>query len=226
MYPSRERVEADLKGVIKGDVLCDDLSLQMYASDASIYEILPLCVVRPKNTADVVSVVRYATENEIPIHPRGAGTGLSGESLGPGLVIDFSHSMRRVLQDDGERLRVQPGAVLGFLDSVLASQRRCFGPDPADRAVGTVGGALSVDGSGSHWPLYGSPRDHIETMKVVVATGDVVEFKCESLSDIETRPITDRAERIRASLGSPTWSYIAPSADSSFQSGLSGVWAR
>src|SRR5438105_3789259 len=102
MDQERDRIEADLRGLIAGEVRCDDVFLQLYASDASIYEIRPLAVVRPRGTADVVACVKYAAENNLPIHARGAGTGLAGESLGPGLVLDFSHSMRRIVSFDGE----------------------------------------------------------------------------------------------------------------------------
>ncbi len=83
MDQERERIQADLRGLLDGDVFCDDVFVQMYASDASVYEIRPLGVVRPRGLADVVACVQYAAENEIPLHARGAGTGLAGESIGP-----------------------------------------------------------------------------------------------------------------------------------------------
>src|SRR6185295_11378468 len=108
MDPERQRIQDDLRGVVAGDVLCDDVFLQLYASDASLYEIRPLGVVRPRNTADVVACVQYAAENHIPLHARGAGSGLAGESLGAGLIVDFSRYMRRIIGSDGENtVRVQ-----------------------------------------------------------------------------------------------------------------------
>jgi FAD/FMN-containing dehydrogenase len=89
MDQQRERIEADLRGLLEGEVRCDDLFTQMYASDASLYELRPLAIVRPRSTADVVATVRYAAEHSLPIHARGAGTGLAGESLGPGIMVDF-----------------------------------------------------------------------------------------------------------------------------------------
>ena len=67
--------------------------------------------------------VQYAAENEIPIHARGAGTGVAGESLGPGLVLDFSHSMRRILRVDDDTVRVQPGVILAHLNRHLAKRQ-------------------------------------------------------------------------------------------------------
>ena len=85
--PQRARLQDDLRGLVGGEVRCDDVFLQLYASDGSIYEIRPLGVVRPRSTADVAACARYAAEQHIPIHARGAGSGVAGESLGPGLVV-------------------------------------------------------------------------------------------------------------------------------------------
>ena len=175
MDQERQRIQEDLRGLISGDVRCDDLTVQLYASDASIYQIPPLGVVCPRNVHEVVACVNYAADNGIPIHPRGAGTGLAGESIGQGLVIDFSHSMRRVLEVNDDTVRIQPGVVHGLLNRTLAARGRVFGPDPATGAVSTMGSVLALDGSGSHWLQYGSARDHIESMQVVFADGEVAE---------------------------------------------------
>jgi FAD/FMN-containing dehydrogenase len=87
MDPEKQRIEEDLRGVLRGDVRCDDLFTQLYSTDASVYEIRPLGVVRPRSVRDVVATVEYAAENNIPLYPRGAGTGLAGESLGRGIVV-------------------------------------------------------------------------------------------------------------------------------------------
>ena len=176
MDPERERIQADLRGVIEGEVRCDDLTLQMYASDASIYEIKPLGVVRPRSVADVVACTQYATEHGISLHPRGAGSGLAGESLGPGLVIDFSYRMRRLLDVDQETVRVQSGMPLAQLNRRLVATGRKIGPDPANLAATTVGSVVALDASGSHWLKYGSARPHVRSVQVVLADGRCVEF--------------------------------------------------
>ena len=65
-------MQDDLRGLVAGDVRCDEVFLQLYASDGSMYQIKPLCVVRPRITADVVACVQYAAEKQIPVHARGA----------------------------------------------------------------------------------------------------------------------------------------------------------
>src|SRR2546421_5972364 len=113
MDPQRERIQADLRGLLSGEVFCDDRFTLMYASDASIYQMRPLGVVRPRGLADVRAVVRYAAEQSIPIHARGAGTGLAGESLGPGLVLDFRPPMRPIGGINCGKVNVRPGVRVG-----------------------------------------------------------------------------------------------------------------
>src|SRR3954470_15099028 len=174
MDPDQQRIEEDLRGLVQGEVRCDDVFTQLYSTDASIYELRPLGVVRPRSLADVVAIVRYAAENHLPIHPRGAGTGLAGESLGRGLVVDFSRYFRRIVTDEGNRIRVQPGIVLENLNRYLRQSGRLFGPDPAMRSVTTMGSVVAIDAGGSHWPRYGSARRHVKELQAVLADGTVV----------------------------------------------------
>ena len=182
MDQERQRIEADLRGLIEGEVRFDDVALQLYSTDASIYEVQPLGIVRPRGLDEVVATVRYAAENQIPIHPRGAGSGLAGESLGRGLIIDFAHEMRRIVSTGETTIRVQPGLTLVRLNEHLAPTGRFFAPDPANQVASTVGGTLSNDGSGSHWLLHGSARQHVESLQIVLADGEVIEASRHSLS--------------------------------------------
>lgn len=191
MDSERKRIEDDLRGLIAGDVFCDELSVQLYASDASIYQMAPLGVVRPLHSADVAATVRYAVEQHLPIHGRGAGSGVAGESLGPGLVIDFSAHMRRwrsarpqsaagLRPPDMSLVRVQPGVVLASLNRELADFGRMYGPDPATRSVTTMGSVLAVNASGSHYPRSGSARDTVGSLEVVTAEGELLELSSHS----------------------------------------------
>jgi FAD/FMN-containing dehydrogenase/Fe-S oxidoreductase len=183
MDQERERIQDDLRGLVKGDVRCDDVFLQLYASDASIYEIKPLAVIRPRTLADVVASVEYAAENHLPIHPRGAGTGLAGESLGNGLVLDFSRYMRRLLDTSSDSVRIQPGIVHAHLNELLRPLGRQFGPDPAMTSVTTMGSVIAIDGGGSHWLKYGSARNHVLSLQIVLADGQVLEVGREPLDE-------------------------------------------
>jgi FAD/FMN-containing dehydrogenase/Fe-S oxidoreductase len=185
MDPENQRIEEDLRGVLRGDVRCDDLYTQLYSTDASVYELRPLGVVCPRSLADVVATVQYAAENNIPIFPRGAGTGLAGESLGRGIVIDFSRYFRRILTVDGRRARVQAGVVLATLNRFLATKGLLFGPDPAMSHVTTIGSVVAIDAAGSHWRKYGSARRHVEALKIVLADGDVLKVGRHAIPQID-----------------------------------------
>ncbi|HEY4312453.1 MAG TPA: anaerobic glycerol-3-phosphate dehydrogenase subunit C [Pirellulales bacterium] len=171
MDEQRTRIQEDLRGLVAGEVRCDDVFLQLYASDASLYQIKPLGVIRPRSTADVAACLRYARENGIPVHARGAGTGLAGESLGPGLVIDFSRHFRRIIGIGADWARVQPGVVHERLNEELREIGRHLGPDPAMSHVTTMGSVVAIDASGAHWLKYGSARDNIEQLRILMADG-------------------------------------------------------
>ncbi len=192
----RERIKDDLRGLVKGDVRADDLFLQLYASDASIFELRPAAVVRPRSLADVVAVVRYAAENKLPIHPRGAGTGLAGESLGRGIVVDFSRYMRRIQETTADAVRIQPGVVHARLNEHLALTGRQFGPDPAMSVVTTMGSVLAIDAGGSHWLKYGSARRHVQSLQLVLADGQVIEAGREPLSGEDFDPQSRRGRLV------------------------------
>ena len=154
----RERIQDDLRGLIAGDVRGDDVFLQLFASDAGVHEIRPLGVVRPRSTSDVVACLQYAAEKQIPVHPRGAGTGSAGGALGPGLIVDLSKYLRRVVYTDEETVRVQCGLVHERLEAHLAERGRTFPPDPTSSSVTTIGSVIAVDAAGSRWLKHGSAR--------------------------------------------------------------------
>jgi FAD/FMN-containing dehydrogenase/Fe-S oxidoreductase len=168
------RIVEDLRGQLAGDVYGDDLFVQMYACDASLFEIPPLAVVRPRNRDDVAATVRYAADRNLPVYPRGAGTGLAGDSLGRGLILDFSKYFRRIVSVDRDAVTVQPGVVLAQLNSRLAKDGRTFGPDPAGIEVTTMGSVIALDASGSRWPAYGSTHRHVRELEVVLSDGQIV----------------------------------------------------
>lgn len=192
MDEQRERLQQDLRGLLQGEVRCDDVFLQLYASDASINQIRPLAVILPRSTEDVVLTVQYAAEHGISLHPRGAGTGLAGESLGGGIVLDFSRHLRRILEVGEDYVRVQPGVVLDRLNEHLSITGHCFGPDPAMSHVTTLGSVISVDAAGSRWLKYGSARGHVESLQVVLADGSLIEAGREPLISVSDDPLAQR----------------------------------
>src|SRR3954453_18384868 len=108
----QRRIHDDLEGIVRGDVLFDDITRTLYSTDASLFEVRPLGVVAPRDEEDVRALVRYAAEHEIPLIARGAGTGLAGGALGGGLIVDLGRHLRAVLEVGGDTIRVQAGVVL------------------------------------------------------------------------------------------------------------------
>lgn len=173
MDEQRARIRDDLRGILAGELLFEPLERAPYAHDASLYEIDPLGVVAPRTEADLLALIKYAGENAIPLHARGAGTGLAGESLGPGLVIDFARHLRRIIEIRSDSVVLQPGVVLDTLNAQLAPIGRKLGPDPAGSESCTIGGMIASDASGARSLRYGSTADCVERLRVIFANGEV-----------------------------------------------------
>jgi FAD/FMN-containing dehydrogenase len=176
------RITEDLSGVLKGEIRCDPLTVAMYSSDASLYQIPPAGVAYPRDREDVVTLAKYAAETDTPLVARGAGTGLAGESLGRGLIVDFSRHMRRIEEINESTVRVQPGVVRAKLNRELRSRGRYFPPDPSGASVTTIGSMLAIDAAGAHSVRIGSTRDHVAELEVVLAGGHLLEVGNERLT--------------------------------------------
>jgi FAD/FMN-containing dehydrogenase/Fe-S oxidoreductase len=177
----RELIQDDLRGLVAGEVLCAPVYLQLFASDGSVYEIRPIAVVRPHSVEDVVACVQYAADKQLPIHARGSGTRVAGAAIGPGLVLDFSRFLRRILHVDEGTVTVQPGVVHERLNAFLRPHGRMFAPDPDGSSVTTIGGMIGVDAAGSRRLKYGSTQRHLLSLQVVLANGRLMRFAQEPI---------------------------------------------
>ena len=179
MKAGKEQIASDLAKVLRGDVFADILHRAAYSTDASIYRIVPKCVVAPRDAGDVVTVVKYARSNAIPVVARGAGSGLAGESLCSGIVFDMTRYMNRIIdvKDQGQTVVCQPGVVLDDINKLLAGFGRKIGPDPSSANRAVVGGVVANNSTGSHSLEYGFIADHVESIEAVLADGSVAEFK-------------------------------------------------
>src|SRR5881275_1155304 len=152
------------------DVRFDNLTRQLYATDASIYQIEPRGVAFPKGAEQASAVIRAAAEAGVPVTPRGAGTSLVGNAIGKGLIVEFSRYNRQITDLDLEKqsVRVEAGVVLDQLNDFLRPHELCFGPDVATSSRATLGGMIANNSSGSHTPVYGTTTDHIAEMEIVL----------------------------------------------------------
>ncbi len=172
----RDAIEA-LRAGIDGDVRDDAVSRVLYATDASIFELVPSAVVMPKHADDVVEIMRAARHFGVPLTPRTAGTSLSGQTVGPGLVMDIGRYMTRVLEVDPQArtVRVEPGVIRDELNRALAPHRLLFGPDTSTSNRCMIGGMVGNNSSGSHSILYGTTRDRVVSLDVLFDDGTRVE---------------------------------------------------
>jgi FAD/FMN-containing dehydrogenase/Fe-S oxidoreductase len=166
------------------DVAFDNLTRQLYATDASLYQIEPLAVAFPKTMHEAACVIRAAVEAGAPVIPRGAGTGISGGAIGDGLVVDFARHNRNIAKLNPEKrtVRVGAGVVLDQLNQFLHPQGFRFGPDVATSSRATLGGMIANDSSGSHAPVYGTTAQHICGLDIVLADGQTVTVTPESIT--------------------------------------------
>jgi FAD/FMN-containing dehydrogenase/Fe-S oxidoreductase len=176
----KTRLLEDLAGLFRGELLCDPISCAQYACDGSLHQIVPLAVARPLDHDDAATLVAYARDENLPLVPRGAGTTVAGESIGEGIVVDFSRSMNRILGVGEDWVRVEAGAGLDEVNRELRRQGRYFAPDPANYATTTIGGMIGVDAAGSHSIRIGSVRDHVKTLDLILADGSTCTVGSES----------------------------------------------
>ncbi len=165
-----------LKHSIAGDVYFDDYHRALYSTDASMYQIAPRGVVVPRSVEDVRNTIQWAHEQQIPLVPRGSGTSLSGQSIGPGIVLDFSKYMHAILELDPEQMiaRVQPGVVLDQLNSAAAAHGLQFGPDVATSSRANLGGMIGNNSAGARSVRHGKMVDHVTELSVVLSDGSQV----------------------------------------------------
>lgn len=158
------------------EIAFDNLTRQLYATDASPYQVVPLAVAFPRNATHASAIIQAAAQAGVAVIPRGAGTGLSGGAIGEGLVIDFARHNRDIwdFNKEARTVRVGPGVVLDQLNHFLHPHGFRFGPDVATSSRATLGGMIANDSSGSHTPVYGTTGMHVNELQIVLADGKVV----------------------------------------------------
>ncbi|MCE7001343.1 FAD-binding protein [Kibdelosporangium philippinense] len=160
-----------LRKALEGEVAFDSYTRHLFSRDASMYSIMPEGVVFPRHADDVVAAVTIAREFGVPVLARGGGTSLAGQTVGSGVVLDFSRHMNRILSLDPSTgiAHVQPGVVQDDLNRAAAPHGMMFGPDTSTSNRATIGGMMGNNSAGSGSVRYGMTIDHVQSMEVVLS---------------------------------------------------------
>ena len=171
---------AALRPRLTGALRTDAMTRGLYATDASLYQIMPVGVLFPRHADDVQAALEAAQHFGVPVLPRGGGSSLAGQTVGEALVIDFSRHLDRILELNVEEqwARVQPGLVLDRLEAHLRRHAPGLkvGPDPASSSRATLGGMLANNATGTHSILYGNMIRHVVAVQALLDDGSPVAF--------------------------------------------------
>lgn len=176
---------------LEGELYFDDLMLKLYATDASVYRMLPSAVALPKNVNDLKQLIHFAKTNNTSLIPRTAGTSLAGQVVGKGIVVDVSKYFNKILNvnEANKTVTVQPGVVRDELNNYLRPFGLFFGPNTSTSNRCMIGGMVGNNSSGTTSIQYGVTRDKVISLKTLLSDGSEVMF-----SDLSKKEFYDKME--------------------------------
>ena len=185
----RQDLADELSRRVDGEVRFDPHSRLLYSTDASIYQMEPVGVVIPRNSADVQAVVEFGAREGIPVLPRSGGTSLAGQTVNHAIVLDFSKYLNNVLEVNAEEqwARVQPGIILEQLTRQVSSHGLQYAPDPTTANRACVGGGIGNNTCGAHSVIYGKTLDHIRELDVILSDGSRAHLGELTPGELESR---------------------------------------
>ncbi len=167
-----------------GEVMTSSDACRYFSTDSSIFEVMPVIIVYPRNENDVRKTARFTWQlaergRVMPITARGSGTDQSGAAIGKGVILVFPAHMNRILELDAKSgsVTLEPGLNYAKLQQALHTHGRFLPPFPASQEYSTVGGAVANNASGEKTVKYGNTRTYTEGLRVVLANGEVIETK-------------------------------------------------
>jgi len=186
---------ADLRRVMRGEVLFDRGSRALYATDGSNYRQVPIGVVLPRDQADVVAAMEVCRSYGAPMLSRGGGTSLAGQCCNVAVVFDFTKHMRAIVELDPERrrARVEPGLVLDTLRDAAEQHHLTFAPDPSTHNHCTLGGMLGNNSCGVHSVMGGKVVENVESLDLLTYEG--VRMQVGATTDAEIDAIVAEGGR-------------------------------
>jgi len=185
---NRYKFEA-LSNALSGELKYDTSTLLQYATDASAYREVPLAVALPKTKTDIVTLIIFAKENNLSLIPRAAGTSLAGQVVGNGIVLDISKYWGKIIEINTENqwVKVEPGVILDELNMALKPYGLFFGPETSTSNRCMMAGMVGNNSCGSHSLIYGSTRDHLISLKMILDDGIEYEFSDVTKDEFEAK---------------------------------------
>jgi FAD/FMN-containing dehydrogenase/Fe-S oxidoreductase len=180
LSPLYERFVASLnRNGFSGDINASYSARLSVATDNSIYQQLPKLVIHPRTRQDIVVLAKTASEDqykEIKFSARGGGTGTNGQSLTPGIIVDLSKYMNKVLEINVQEkwVKVEAGVIKDQLNDYLRPHGFFFAPDLSTSSRATIGGMINTDASGQGSLVYGKTSNHVLSLESVLANGDLL----------------------------------------------------
>lgn len=173
-----------------------------YSTDAGNYRIIPEGVCFPRSTEDVLAIVDACRTHSVPITSRGGGTSCAGNAIGPGIIIDFTRHLNRVISIDPEArtATVEPGCIQSDLQKAAAPYGLRFGPDPSSMNRCSIGGMVGNNACGPHATAWGRTSDNVVEMDCVDGTGRRFTARLNHAGDIAIPEIPELAQLIDANL--------------------------
>ncbi|MFH1950318.1 MAG: FAD-binding and (Fe-S)-binding domain-containing protein [Pseudomonadota bacterium] len=161
----------------KENVFDDRVECLSYSRDLSVHEGIPDVVVFAHTTEQISAIMRLANQEKIPVTVQGSGTATTGASLPVegGILLDV-HRMNKILEIDKDNFyaTVEPGVICNQLNTELGKLNLMFPPNPGSEAIATIGGMMSTNSSGHRAVKYGTSRDYVKALKVVLADGTII----------------------------------------------------
>jgi FAD/FMN-containing dehydrogenase/Fe-S oxidoreductase len=171
--PGPEQVAAALRRAGLGELSHATMRRALYTSDASLFRIVPSVVAYPRDAGEVAAALEVCTALGVPLTCRGAGTSIAGNSIGTGVILDFSQHLDGItsLDPEARAATVQPGVVQAQLQRAAAPHGLRFGPDPSTHDRCTIGGMIGNDSCGSRSLQYGRTSDNVLALEVLTGGG-------------------------------------------------------
>ena len=167
------RFRSILREKFRGELLDSRADRAVYATDSSNYRIPPRLIACPVDQDDLRILLQAARECRVPVTARGAGTSCAGNAIGPGVVIDYSRHLNRIIKIDAEKRYaiVEPGVVQSQLQQAAAEYGLRFGPDPSTSSRCTIGGMIGNNACGPHATAYGRTSDNVLELRLIDGLG-------------------------------------------------------